>query len=218
MKTDKERYQELEAQGKCPNCSSHLPDNSMTITCQDCRDKRTARKKRVKAPTQAQHKAKIQAIRERRQARRDAGCCIQCGSPLDGKSKAFCDKHAAMNREYKKGKRKLEYALAKRFGFCIDHPDREAVPGTARCSYCIDANTEASNRSKVAKREAARALGNCPRCFKRPAKGGHVKCGACIAKARKAARIRKRRKELRRQGLELIAIGTAGSSASGLGR
>lgn len=94
MTYKKRLYAERKAWGRCPQCGRNPPTPGYRW-CADCRDYSSAMRMAYRARESAGEREERLA-RHREQAgrlraeRRQAGLCIMCGTPLDGRSASRC--------------------------------------------------------------------------------------------------------------------------------
>jgi predicted nucleic acid-binding Zn ribbon protein len=151
---------------KCVYCRGPLPEGSMP-TRQTCSDQCRWN----------QYKKKRRRLR----------LCRRCPEKAQP-GFSLCPAH----REVTKEECRDLYADVTAYGLCVACKTDEACDGSVRCAACRQKEIDVRSR----RRSEAMALGNCSRCFTRPARQGGPKrdgswCKTCISRTRRSRATRR---------------------------
>jgi len=137
-------------------------------------------------------------------------CCDICGGqlPPDAKKKACdsCRERRAQRRGSKVQRVTRTRAAARKLGLCINHVDREAVPGRSMCDPCLEAHSEVSRKWFLEKRAQAMSEGKCNICFKGTPAEGYKSCPSCREKDRRKKLRAKQKREAIMRGVSILKM------------
>jgi len=202
-KTSKEYQAERKAKGLCGSCGNKVvPGKSR---CQRCIDKAKDRYRKKqgrprKPPTDKKEKAKHDWYRERYEARKAAGLCVNCGEPKSDES-VYCQ--TCLDRQRKRQRRRAanlskdqtkqeaeQVAQRQQEGRCLDCGADERF-SDERCRRCWALWQEREHG--LSRHDARKAAKLCQKCPEVVDTDG-VNCSAC------EDRRRQQREAYRREG------------------
>lgn len=182
------RHAERAARGLCSRCSKVAPEPGLKV-CGSCGEKRRVAEKARRARARQEGKlyggrdpelrrrADRAGDRRRRQARREAGLCPNCGHnpPEDGRS--VCERCG----EAMRARERARYAARRAAGVCV-RCSEPAINGSSRCARHAVLEAErvsperkrAVDRKRYARRRARRQCVDCG-----VGTAGSARCPAC---------------------------------------